>query len=72
MFEIETVPVPIPDKNKNADSCSRVIIHKNNIAVGADYYIQLCMNELVMCKSIRYPYYCEELFVVNTKVNIVV
>ena len=52
MFEIETVPVPIPDKNKNADSHSKVIIHKSYIAVGADYYIQLHMTELVMCKSI--------------------
>ena len=52
VFEIETVLVPIPDKNKNADSYSRVIIHKNYIAVGADYYIQLCMTELVTCKSI--------------------
>ena len=67
MFEIETVSVPIPDKNKNADSYSRVIIHKNYIAVGADYYIQLHMTELVMCKSIQYTYYCEELFVVKHK-----
>ena len=67
MFEIETVPVPILDKNKNADSYGRVIIHKNYIAVGADYYIQLHMTELVMCKSIRYTYYCEELFVVKHK-----
>ena len=67
MFEIETVPIPIPDKNKNADSYSQVHIHKPYIAVGTDYYIQLRMTELVMCKSIRYTYYCEELFVVKHK-----
>ena len=50
MFEIEIVPVPIPDKNRNADSYSKVHIHKPYIAVGADYYIQLRMTELVMCK----------------------
>ena len=59
VFEKETVPVP-----KHADSYS---IHKSYIAVGADYYIQLGMTELVMCKSIRYAYYCEELFVVKHK-----
>ena len=67
MFEIETVPVPIPDRNRNADSYSKVHIHKPYIAVGVDYYIQLRMTELVMCKSIRYTYYCEELFVVKNK-----
>ena len=67
MFEIETVPVPIPDKNRNADIYSKVHIHKPYIAVGADYYIQLRMTELVMCKPIRYTYYCEELFVVKHK-----
>ena len=67
LFEIETVPVPIPDKNNKADSYSQVNIHKPYIAAGADYYIQLQMTELVMCKSIRYIYYCEELFVVKHK-----
>ena len=62
MFEIETVPVPSPDKNSRDDSYTKVNIHKPYIAIGDDYYIQLCMTELIMCKSIRYMYYCEELF----------
>ena len=67
LFEIETVPVPIPDKNRQADSYSQVRIHKSYIAAGMDYYIQLWMTEMLMCKSIGYIYYCEELFVVKHK-----
>ena len=67
LFEIETVPVPIPDKNRQADSYSQVRIQKDYIAAGMDYYIQIRMTEMLMCKSIGYTYYCEELFVVKHK-----
>ena len=67
MYEIESVPVPIPDKNTKANSYSQIKIHSPYIAVSEDCYTQLCMTELIMCKSIRYTYYCEELFVVRHK-----
>ena len=67
LFEIESVPVPIKDKNKQADNYSQVVIEKPYIAAGKDRYIQLCMTKLAMCKNIRYIYYCEELFVVKHK-----
>ena len=67
LFEIETVPVPIPDENRQADSYSQVRIHKSYIAAGMDYYIQIRVTEMLMCKSIGYIYYCEELFVVKHK-----
>ena len=67
LFEIESVPVPIKDRNKIADSYSQVAIEKPYIAAEKDYYIQLCMTELAMCKNIRYIYYCKELFVVKHK-----
>ena len=67
LFEIETVPVPIPDRNKQADSYSQVRIQKDYIAAGMDCYIQIRMTEMLMCKSIGYIYYCEELFVVKHK-----
>ena len=67
LFEIETVPVPIPDKNRQADSYSQVRIQKDYIAAGMDYYIQIRMTEMLMCKSIGYIYYCDELFVVKHK-----
>ena len=64
-FEINTVPVPIPDKNRQADSYFQVKIQKSYIAAGMDYYIQIRMTE--MYKSIGYIYYCEELFVAKHK-----
>ena len=67
LFEIETVPVPIPDRNRQAESYSQVRIQKDYIAAGMDYYIQIRMTEMLMCKSIGYIYYCEELFVVKHK-----
>ena len=67
LFEIETVPVPISDENRQADSYSQVRIHKSYIAAGMNYYIQIRMTEMLMCKSIGYIYYCEELFVVKHK-----
>ena len=48
MFVIETVPVPIPDKNNRADSYTIINIHNSYIAAGDDYYIQLHMTELIM------------------------
>ena len=68
MYEIESVPMPIPGKNTKVNSYSQIKIHKPYIAAGEDYYIQLCMTELIICKYIKYTYYyCEELFVVKHK-----
>ena len=58
LYKVETVPVPIIDKNVKANSYSQVI-EKSYIAAGTDYYIQLRISELLMCKSIRHIYYCE-------------
>ena len=52
LFEIESVPVPIKDRNKQADSYSQVVIEKPYIATGKDYNIQLHMTELAMCKNV--------------------
>ena len=67
LYEVETVPVPIIDNNVKANSYSQVRIEKSYIAAGTDYYIQLRISELLMCKSIRHIYYCEELFVIKHK-----
>ena len=67
LYEVETVPVPIIDKNVKANSYSQVRIEKSYIAAGTDYYIQLRISELLMCKSIRHIYYCGELFVIKHK-----
>ena len=67
LYEVETVPVPIIDKNVKANSYSQVRIEKSYITAGTDYYIQLRISELLMCKSIRHIYYCKELFVIKHK-----
>ena len=67
LYEVETVPVPITDKNVKVNSYSQVRIEKSDITAGTDYYIQLRIYELLMCKSIRHIYYYEELFVIKHK-----
>lgn len=67
LYELETVPVPINDLNNSASSFTEVEIHKPYIAINKDFYIQLRMPELRMCKKIRFEYYCEELFLVKHK-----
>ena len=46
LCEIETVKVPIPDKNTEADSYSKVKYSKPYLAINEDYYIQLRIQEL--------------------------
>ena len=46
LYEVETVPVPILDKNVKANSYSQVRIEKSYISAGMDYYIQLRRPEL--------------------------
>ena len=59
--------IPVPDRTNKVDSYTKVHINKPYLVAGDDYYIQLKMTELVMCKSICYTCYCEELFVVKHK-----
>ena len=67
LYEIETVKVPIPNKNKEADIYSEVKYSTPYLAINDDYYIQLRIQELRMCKQIRHTYYCEELFLIKHK-----
>ena len=67
MYQIETVPVPILDENKQVHSYTELKIEKPYIALNKETYITLCTQELKMCKKIRYEYYCEELFVIKSK-----
>ena len=67
LYEVETVPVPIIDKNVKANSYSQLRIEKSYIAAGTDFFFQLRTSELLMCQSIRHIYYCEELFVIKHK-----
>ena len=66
MYQIETVPVPILDKNKQAHSYTELKIDKPYITLNEETYITLCSQELKMCKRVGYEYYCEE-FVIKSK-----
>ena len=67
LYELETVKVPITDTNLAANSYIEVKTSKPYIAFNNDYYIQLHIPELCMCKQIWHSYYCEELFLVKHK-----
>ena len=67
MYQIETVPVPILDKNKQVHSYTELKIEKPYIALNEEMYITLHTQELKMCKKIGYEYYCKELFVIKSK-----
>ena len=65
LYEIETVPVPIVDMDKSADSFSEVHVSKPYIAASPIAYIQLREPELQRCKVVQQQYYCEEAFMVK-------
>ena len=67
LYEIEMVKVPIPNRNTEANNYSEVKYSKPYLAINEDYYIQLRIQELQMCKQIRHTYYCEELFLIKHK-----
>ena len=63
--QLETVPVPIIDRNENAQSYTHLKVTKPYIALNSETYISLRIQELETCKKIGYEFYCEELFVVK-------
>ena len=67
LYQVETIPVPILDMNERADSYTWIRIDEPYIALNPDTYISIWTEELRMCKRIDYEYYCEALFVVNSK-----
>ena len=64
LYQIEMVPVPILDKNEQAQLYTQLKIEKPYIALNSETYISLCSQEHSTCKRIRYVYNCDELFVV--------
>ena len=69
MYQVETVPVPILDKNEQAHSYTELKIEKPYITLNKETYIMLGSQGLKMCKRIGCKYYCEELFVIKSKVR---
>ena len=67
LYQIETVPVPIVDQNKQAHSYPHLQIDKPYIALNSETYISLRQQELSMCQKIGYEFYYKELFIVKHK-----
>ena len=65
--QIEMVPVPIIDQNKQAHSHTHLQVDRPYKALNSETHISLRHQELRMCKNIGYGFYCEELFVVKHK-----
>ena len=65
LYQLETVPVPIIDRNENAQSYTHLKVTKPYIALNSETYILLRIQELETCKKTGYEFYCEELFAVK-------
>ena len=65
LYQLETVPVPIVDKNEQAQPYTQLQTKKLYIALNSETYISLRIQELETCKKIGYEFYYEELFAVK-------
>ena len=67
LYQLETIPVPILDKNTKAQSYTHLQVRKPYIALNSETYISLRQCELRSYERIGYEFYCEELFVFKQK-----
>ena len=65
LYQLETVSVPILDKNVEEQSYTHLRIKKPCLALNSETYISLTHQELRSCKTIGNEFYCEELFVIK-------
>ena len=54
LYQLETVPVPIIDRNENAQSYTHLKVTKPYIALNSETYILLRIQDLETCKKIGY------------------
>ena len=67
LYQLETVPVPIVDRNTKADSYTQLQIKKPYLALNTETYINVRQQELTTCKRIGYEIFCKELVVARHK-----
>ena len=65
LYQLETVPAPIIDRNTKKDSYTQLTIKKPYLALYTETYINVRQQELATCKRIGYEFFCKELFVVR-------
>ena len=54
LYQLETVPVPIVDKNTKPNSYKEILVKKPYIALNLETYINIHQQELATCKRIGY------------------
>ena len=67
LYQLKTVPVPILDTNKDAQSYTHLHVNKPYTALDSETYISLMQQELRSCKKIGHEFYCKELFIIKHK-----
>ena len=67
LYQLETIPIPILDRNTKAQSYTYLRIEKPYTTLNSETYISLRQQELRLCKRIGYEFYCKELSVVKHK-----
>ena len=67
LYQLERVPIPVLDKNTNAQSYMHLQVRKPYVALNLETYISLREQEVRSCKRIGCEFYCEELFNVKHK-----
>ena len=67
LYEIETVSGLFNDLNEAGKSYSTAAVSKPYKAINDEYYIQLKIQELNMCKHINYEYFYEKLLLFKHK-----
>ena len=61
LYQLETVPVPIIDQNKQVQPYMQIQVNKPYIALNSETYISIRQQELRTWKRIGYEFSCEEL-----------
>ena len=67
LYQLETLPVLVVDKNTKADTYTQLQITKPYIPFNTETYINISQQELATCKKIGYEFYCKDFFVVRHK-----
>ena len=68
LYQLETIPVPIVDKNTMANSYTELRIKKPYIALNTETYINI-QQKLASCKRKGYEFYCKELVVRHKSIH---
>ena len=67
LYQLENVPVPILDTNKDAQSYTHLHVNKPYIDLNSETYKSLMQQKLRSCKKMGDEFYCKELFIVKHK-----